>query len=117
MKSNARELGNWGEQLVAEYLIQQGCMVLEKNWRWKKAEVDLIARNKEILLFVEVKTRSTAAFFNLQEAIPAKKQLLLTEAAEAYCQQNNIVAEIRMDIAVIIGNSKQYQLNYIPAAF
>ena len=67
------ELGKKGEQLAVNYLIGKGYKIVERNWRFQKAEIDIIARKAETLISVEVKTRSTKNFGNPQDFVNPKK--------------------------------------------
>ena len=77
------ELGKAGEQLAFDYLISKGYQIKERNWRYQKAEVDIIAQKGGVLAIVEVKTRSTRFFGDPQDFINSKKIKLLTSAIDA----------------------------------
>ena len=96
------ELGAKGEALALTYLQSKGFRILEQNWRYKKAEVDLIIMDGEVLVFVEVKTRSTDIFGAPEFAVTAQKPALLSLAAAAYMEQINHDWEIRFDVVSIV---------------
>ncbi len=109
--------GEEGEDLAKEYLLQQGYTILESNWRFHKAEIDIIAKKKEVLIFVEVKTRSTAIFGDPALAVTPKKQRLLADAASAYMDQVGHTWEIRFDIISVILQQPEYDLQHFKDAF
>ncbi len=110
-------LGEKGEQLAKVFLEEQGYDVIALNWRANKFEIDLIARDHEELVFVEVKTRSTAYFGNPEEAVTLKKQLHLINGADFYVQENEVDLECRFDVLAIILNEKQQEVKHYKNAF
>jgi putative endonuclease len=96
------ETGRLGEQLAVQYLRDKGYTILETNWRSGKAEVDIIAKIKEILVFVEVKTRSSVQFGFPEEYVCAKKEKLLFRAAGNYMELVHHEWEIRFDIVSVV---------------
>lgn len=111
------ELGQRGEILARQHLEEKGYQILEVNWRTGRAEIDIIAKWNEVLIFVEVKTRSDNYFGEPEDFIDQKKKNLLTGAAGIYMELVNHDWEIRFDIiAIIIKNNKPY-LKHIEDAF
>ncbi|PHN99232.1 endonuclease, partial [Rhodobacteraceae bacterium 4F10] len=96
------ELGKKGEQLAMDYLVNNGYTIVEKNYRFQKAEVDIIAQKEETLAVVEVKTRSTAYFGNPQDFVNPKKIKLLVTAIDDYVTKNDLDVEIRFDIIAVV---------------
>lgn len=98
------ELGKSGEALVADYLIQKGYSIIDRNWRIKSGEIDLIASNSEsVIVFVEVKTRSTESFGHPLEAINEAKQSRLMRLALAWLLANKKWNNpYRIDCAAVI---------------
>lgn len=96
------ELGKLGEKLAANYLTANGYTILARNWRVNRAEVDIIARIDETLIFVEVKTRSTDYFGAPEEFVTKRKKRLLAGAASAYMQQEGHEWAFRFDIISIV---------------
>ena len=99
---NNQTLGNKGEELAKTFLLEKGYELLEQNWRHKKSEVDLICRKDGVLIFVEVKTRSTDRFGYPEESVGFRKEEKLAQAAAEYIEQTNHQDEIRFDIVSII---------------
>lgn len=97
------ELGRRGEKLAAEHLIAAGLTIVERNWRCKQGEIDLVARDGGELVFVEVKTRSSVAFGHPLEAITTAKLARLRRLAAAWCDAHPGGHErIRIDAIAII---------------
>ena len=111
-----QELGLRGEQMAAGFLLQNGYRVLERNWRWGKAEIDLIVQIDETLVFVEVKTRSHARFGYPDEAVGPKKERLMVEAATEYLYRLDWQGEFRFDVIAVL-LEKEPLVEHYPDAF
>lgn len=111
------ELGKKGEALTEEYLLRNGYQILAKNWRYLKAEIDIIAKKENVLAIVEVKTRSSIDIISPEEAVNKKKIKLLVIAANEYVIQNNLDVEVRFDIVSIHKKGGNYNMNHIKDAF
>jgi len=111
------DLGKRGEELAASFLEEKGYHLLERNWRFSYAEVDIIAKDDDILVFVEVKTRSSDYFGKPEEFVSAKKERLLTDAASVYMEQINHTWEIRFDIISVIIQASGSKVSHIEDAF
>ena len=98
------ELGKSGEALIAEYLKQKGYLIIDRNWRIKGGESDLIAFSPEgVIVFVEVKTRSSESFGHPLEAINSEKQARLMRLALAWLLANKKWSNpYRIDCAAVI---------------
>ena len=112
------DLGSRGEQLAKELLEAKGYVLLETNWRYRRSEVDLIVKDGEILVFVEVKTRTTAYFGSPETFVTPQKEKLLVRAAHAYMQQSEHEWEIRFDVVSIVWESEEkYTAAHLEDAF
>lgn len=111
------ELGKKGEQLAIDFLIKNDYKILEKNYRYLKAEVDVIAQKENILVAVEVKTRSTNYFEEPQDAVKSKKIKLLVSAMDYYVVQRDLDVEVRFDIIAIIHQNKTTKIEHLKDAF
>ncbi|RMF28311.1 MAG: YraN family protein [Bacteroidetes bacterium] len=112
------EIGRKGEELAQAYLRRKGWTILETNWRYQRAEVDIIAKDGPVLVFVEVKTRSSAAFGQPEEFITPYKEQLLTDAAHAYMEHIGHEWEIRFDfVSILLHPDGRYRLRHFPDAF
>lgn len=110
-------LGKKGESVALHFLKEKGYEILETNFRFEKDEIDIIARDGEVLVFVEVKTRSTDYFGVPEIAVKPKKIECLIRCAENYLISKNSMDEIRFDIVSIVLNSKQKKIRHIVDAF
>ena len=106
-----------GEELAAAFLSQNGYAILEKNWQFGREEIDIIARKDNILVVVEVKTRSGSFFGEPEEFVNRQKQRNLIKAANAYIEKNSLELEVRFDIIGIILTGKNHRINHIEDAF
>ena len=111
------DLGKKGETMAEEYLSRNGYKILEKNWRYLKAEIDIIAQIEETIVIVEVKTRSTVDITTPEYAVNNKKIKLLVAAANEYVIKNDLDFEVQFDIITIHKKAKKYDLNHIKKAF
>ena len=111
------ELGKKGEQLAIDFLLDKGYTILEKNYRYLKAEVDIIVQKEQVLAAVEVKTRSTAYFGNPEEFVNPKKIKLLISAMDHYVVEHNLDVEVRFDIIAIIHQNKETKIEHLKDAF
>lgn len=111
------ELGELGEQLAVEYLQNKGYTILERNYYFQKAEVDIIAAYKNELICVEVKTRNSDFFGDPQEFVTPSKVKLLVKVMDAYITENDIDLECRFDIVAVLKNAKTEKITHYDNAF
>jgi len=111
------ELGKKGEKLAVDFLVKNNYTILETNYRFHKAEVDIIAQKENVLAVVEVKTRSTDYFGDPQDFVKPKKIKLLVSAIDDYVIKHNLDVEVRFDIIGIIKNDKGIRLEHLEDAF
>ena len=110
-------LGVKGEQLAADFLLKNGYTICERNWRYKKAEVDIIAKKGNTLAVVEVKTRSSTYFGNPQDFVNPKKIKLLVEAIDHYVVSNDLDVEVRFDIVALVKQKEDFKIEHLEDAF
>jgi len=104
------ELGGEGELMASNFLEQNGYQIVERNYRYKHAEIDVIAQKDKLLVFVEVKTRSKVGFGFPEQAVDDKKAAKVIEGAEQYIYENDWDGDVRFDIiAVVVGASSEIQ--------
>jgi putative endonuclease len=104
MKGYRQEIGAWGENYAAEYLEARGYQVLERNYRTPYGEIDLIVSKDSVVIFVEVKTRSTTAFGLPEGGVTSKKQAHLVGAAQSYIQDHPQYENgWRVDVIAVLG--------------
>ena len=109
--------GKEGEEIAIAYLRREAYKILHTNWRNKKLELDIVAQHKEMLVIVEVKSRSNDYFEHPKEAVTIKKQKRIVQAADAYIQEMNIDLEARFDIITILKKNGKFDLEHIEDAF
>ena len=106
-----------GERLAVEFLISKGYTILAQNYRFQKAEVDILAQKESYLAAVEVKTRSTAAFGAPEEFLkPAQIQRII-KAVDHFVVSKGLDLEVRFDIIAILLSSKTHEIDHIENAF
>jgi len=103
MNRYRKNLGDWGEQLAVKYLRKLGYYILEKNWRSREGEIDLIAIDDKTFVFIEVKTRKTATYGYPVESITNRKQEKMIKCIQKYLSQHHGLQhyQIRIDIILI----------------
>ena len=111
------DLGKRGEDAAAKYLQNAGYHIIERNWVCEKYEIDIIAENKEFIVFVEVKTRSSNQWGNPEDAISKGKIRRIVEAADFYLKENDIETPARFDVIAAIWNGKLFEIEHIDDAF
>ncbi|CAD0003874.1 MULTISPECIES: YraN family protein [Flavobacterium] len=115
------ELGKKGEDLAVEYLLQNDYKILERNWIFQKAEIDIIAKKDHFLAVIEVKTRSSLDYGSPQDFVKPKKIQLLIKAVNAYINDrekdfdNDL--EIRFDIIAIHKTEETFAIEHLTDAF
>lgn len=109
-----RFVGDMGEALAREFLKAAGYVVLNTNFRCRFGEIDIIARDKEYIVFIEVKYRRSLAFGYPKEAVIKSKQATIRRVAEAYIQKHNLAgSDFRFDVIEILND----EINHIVNAF
>ena len=88
--SHNQRIGKWGEETAAEYLSQRGYEIIARNIRTPYGEIDIVARQKDIAIFVEVKTRTSNTMGLPEESITPRKRQHMISAAEHYAAENEI---------------------------
>ena len=111
------DFGNLGEELAVDYLTGKGYKILERNWRNIHKEIDIIAKDGDFLVIVEVKTRQTDAYGAPDTAVTKRKQRMLIAAANAYITRNKLDVKTRFDIISIILKGSEPVIEHIEDAF
>ena len=114
-----QRLGQLGERAAARFLKKKGYHILEKNYRVRSGEVDIVAREKGSIVFVEVKTRSSAEFGLPEESLSSRKKVHLTKTALSYLAHHSIRdRDCRFDVvAVIMKGGRVEEIRLIRNAF
>ena len=111
------DFGKQGEEIAVNYLIEKGYEILERNWRNRHKEIDIIAKDGKELVIVEVKTRKSNNYGEPDLAVNKQKQRLLISAANAYIFRNNMDLNTRFDIISIVFNNEKPVIDHIEDAF
>ena len=118
---STKQDGDWGEALAAEYLEARGCRIVEREWRCRFGEIDLIAEQEGTLLFVEVKLRTNLRYGMPRESVTAKKQEKLRSAALLYLSMHGLDAPARFDVAEVYTDvhhsARSTRIEYMENAF
>lgn len=109
---------NHGETLAQEFLVDQGLLFVKANFRLRIGEVDLIMKDGETLVFVEVKYRSSERFGTSLEQVTPSKIQKIKRVAQAYVQRQNVdVPYVRFDVVGINPSATGYRFNWVKGAF
>ena len=113
-----RELGNKGEDEVAKWLEGHGFVILARNYTVRVGEVDIIAAYKDLVSFIEVKTRTTE-YFPISQVVTPTKQKKIIKAAQYFVLKNNIIDKVlRFDVATVhFETADRHRISYIKNAF
>ncbi len=101
MKGTRKQLGAAGEEIAARELARRGYRLRERNWRCAAGELDLVAEQADVLVFVEVRTRRGDRFGTPEESITASKRTHLIAAAESYLQAHDLDCDWRIDVVAV----------------
>jgi putative endonuclease len=115
--ANHNELGKKGEKLATDFLLKNGYEIIIRNYTYQKAEVDIIAKKENVLVIVEVKTRTSANFGDPQEFLKPKQMQRIIKAVDFFVNDNEINTEVRFDIIAIVLNKKGMSLEHLEDAF
>ena len=112
------QTGLLGEEIAIQYLESNAYLILERNWRFKRSEIDIIAMKSQELIFIEVKTRQNLSYGLPESFVSSKKERLIQEAAMQYMELINYEWEIRFDIiSVILWADQVMRIDHIEDAF
>jgi putative endonuclease len=116
LRSKAR--GDEGETMAVEYLENEGFTILQRNYRFERGEIDIIAQENDELVFVEVKSRHTQSFGTPEDAITPKKESYLKRTAEGFLFQHNLEDKAcRFDVIAIEWKGKRPDIRHIKNVF
>ncbi|MGN1246880.1 MAG: YraN family protein [Muribaculaceae bacterium] len=111
-------LGQIGEDMAAEYLIKNGYIVRDRNWRLNKLEIDIVAEKGNRIVIVEVKTRALDTQVNPLDAVTPAKMRHMVNAANAYMRYNKLPHEVQFDLITIVGDNRENaQITHLADAF
>lgn len=110
-------LGRQGELIACTHLQKNGYLILERNWRFGREEIDIIAEKDDLTVFVEVKTRRTDFTGDPVMAVTEGKRKIIIRTANEYVLSKNIEKESRFDIIGIVLNNKETRIDHVEDAF
>lgn len=112
------DFGNLAEDLAAEYLTQKNYKILVRNFRYQKAEIDIVTEFEDLIVVVEVKARSYDTLIEPQEAVTKKKIKSIVLCTDFFMRERNLDKEVRFDIITVLPDqSGKLQINHIEDAF
>jgi len=111
-------IGAAGEAMAAQYLKKEGYRLLEQNYRTPFGEIDIVARDGEVIVFIEVKSRSGTQFGSPQSAVDRRKQAKISQVALAYLKDNKIgEVSCRFDVVTVLKKERGFEIALIRNAF
>lgn len=116
MKQATSTFGKTGEEIAAKYLLKKGYAILERNYRFGKKEIDIICRKDGEIIFVEVKTRTSAQWSYPEQAVGVVKQSAIRLVAENFLDEREIIAPCRFDIVAVI-KGEYFEIEHFEDAF
>ncbi len=115
---STKQLGEWGEQIAMQHLQELGYQIVKKNYRFGRSEIDIVARDGDVLVFCEVKMRENDEFGDPEYAITPRKQQKIRRVANGYLYENEIKEqECRFDVVAIRLIHGKPVINHIKNAF
>ena len=115
--ADSHTLGKSGEEQAAEHLRNSGYTIRHRNWKSGKTEIDIVAENRDYIVFVEVKTRSSDTFLKPADAVTREKQRTIIFAADNYIRKYGVEKESRFDIITIIQKGAKSDIEHMENAF
>ncbi len=112
MKKSKLEIGQEAELAAASFLEKKGYRIIEKNYRFRKAEVDLIAEHNGHLVFIEVRSKKNSDFGFPEETISSRKEELYLQAAAHYMEKNSSELKLRFDLISIIHTTSDNEIKH-----
>lgn len=118
---NTKNTGDWGEEKAATYLKRHGYKIIGRNCRYRQGEIDIVAEKKDLVIFVEVKTRKNADYAEAREFVTAAKQQRVIAAAQLWMQENSCEKQPRFDVIEVYSpngeNGFSVKINHLENAF
>lgn len=116
--SSTATKGSWGEEIARKHLLNIGMQIIETNYRYGHEEIDIVARDGDVLVFCEVKARTTDKYGEPEYAITPSKQKRIRRVALAYLVEKEIKnQDCRFDVVAIKGSGPKAEIRYISNAF
>jgi len=116
--SSHLQRGKAAEDAAARFLVQKGYSIVYRNYRYRRGEIDLIASKGSLLVFVEVKMRSSASFGYPEQAVDRHKRQIILQTAEQFMHTTSLLFSlVRFDIIAVLGNGPDRQITHFEDAF
>lgn len=117
-KRSGSVLGKWGEDQAVAYLEERGFTILHRNFRWARGELDVVARQDNLLVFIEVKTATNYEMGDPATWVTRRKQLQIGKVALKYLQDHAITGlDCRFDVIGVVKQGDDAKINHIENAF
>jgi len=116
-RANARRLGALAERLACDFLEQHGLTCIDRNFRTPRGEIDLIMRDDGVLVFVEVRSRTSNTFIHAAETVDPRKRRRIILAGQQYLQGHPGCAACRFDVIIVTGGAANRKIEWIKRAF
>jgi putative endonuclease len=117
MNKSKTEIGKLAEDIAVQYLKDKNYIICERNWRFEKAEVDIIAKKNDLIVFVEVKYREGHGYGYPEDAVDHAKEERLMMAADQYLSEIMLEMNLRFDVIAISRNGDKNEIYHIEDAF
>lgn len=115
---NYNNKGKWGEEVASRFLEKKDIKIIQRNYKTKFGEIDIICKQDNIIVFVEVKMRSKSTYLQACESINVPKIKKIKKVASLYLQEIGQQDSIcRFDVIIILGSQSQYDIHHIEDAF
>jgi len=111
------DFGKEGEQIAVDFLLKKNYKIKYRNYRYLKAEIDIIAEFEDTLVIVEVRSRSSDFIEHIAETVTKKKIVLLVMAADHFVIEQDLDLEVRFDVITILKNQKVLEIEHLENAF
>lgn len=113
-----QNIGKYGEDRAAEFLARLGYEIIERNWRGSSGEIDIVARDRDCLVFAEVKTRTRTGFGHPFEAITTKKLQSMRRLVSEWCQNKKLAsAKVRLDAVSVLVIDGRVRIEHLKQVF
>ena len=116
-RANARRLGALAERLACDFLEQHGLTCIDRNFRTPRGEIDLVMQDGQVLVFVEVRSRTSNTFIHAAESIDVRKRQRIILASQRYLQKYGGRVDCRFDVIIVTGSGTGRKIEWIKRAF
>jgi len=100
--TSTKDFGNYGESVAVDLLIQKGYLILDRNFKSKFGEIDIIAKNNDTIVFIEVKVRRSIRYGYPEEAVNKHKLKKIKKVAQYYLQTNNVTSPVQIEVVSLL---------------